>query len=367
MSSLQLSLLAAGAVVIVLVVAYNLWAERRARRRAEEAFAGRSGDALFEAVPVRREPTLGELPSLPAADLDEPIMAREATLPTPAPAVVVAEELQAPGGPAAEISSRIDTVAVVLADDPIMEEQLEPLRDVLVQHTTPVHVEGIVDEQWHPVESSPRKSWRELRVGLQLASRGGPVSEEELERFNQVIAQFAESVNAVSQREAPATAAARARELDAFCAEADIEVAINVIGQFGATFAMSRVKQLALDNAFSETGSGDLVRFGADGMPEIVLRRFGDAPGKANAAYAQGLTFALDVPHVADGPAVLAEISRLAEAFARALGGQVVDDNRKPLTEAGIASIRRSLERVFHDMEANGIPAGSPLARRLFS
>ena len=366
MSSLQLSLLAAGAVVIVLVIAYNLWAERRARRRAEQAFEGRAGDALFEAVPARREPTMGELPSIPAADLDEPVLAPAAPLPPPAPAAAV-EELQAPSGPAAEISSRIDTVAVILADDPIMEEQLEPLRDVLVQHSTPVHVEGIVDEQWHPVESSPKKSWRELRVGLQLASRNGPVGEEELERFNQVIAQFAESVSAVSQREAPATAAARARELDAFCADADIEVAINVIGQFGATFAMPRVKQLALDHGFSETGSGDLVRFGTDGMPEILLRRFGDAPGKANAAYAQGLTFALDVPHVADGPAVLAEISRLAETFARALGGQVVDDNRKPLTEAGIASIRRSLERVFHDMEANGIPAGSPLARRLFS
>jgi hypothetical protein len=283
----------------------------------------------------------------------------------PTPAAV--EELQAPSGPAAEISSRIDTVAVVLADDPIMEEQLEPLRDALVRHTTPVHLEGIVDEQWHPVESSPKKSWRELRVGLQLASRKGPVSEEELERFNREIAQFAEGVNAVSQREAAATALARALELDRFCADADIEVALNVIGQFGATFALTRVKQLALDHGFSETGAGELARFGPDGAPEITIRRFGDAPGKANAPYTQGLTFALDVPQVADGPSVLAEMSRLAETFARSLGGQVVDDNRKPLTEAGIASIRRSLERVFHEMEANGIPAGSPLARRLFS
>jgi len=60
-------------------------------------------------------------------------------------------------------------------------------------------------------------------------------------------------------------------------------------------------------------------------------------------------------------------MTQLAETFARMLGGQVVDDNRKPLTETGIASIRRSLERVFHEMEANGIPAGGPLARRLFS
>ena len=365
MSRLQLALLALGAVVIVLVLAYNMLTERRARRRAEQAFAGNAGDALFERTPTRREPTMGELPPSVAAD-DDPVLDRE-DAPAPGRDIRAPEELQAPGGPSAQVSSRVDTVAVILADDPIMEEQLDPLYAELSRHTTPVHVEGIVDEQWHPVDSSPKRSWRELRVGLQLASRQGAITEEELERFNQAIAEFAQSVNAVSQREAPSTAAARARELDAFCADADIEVAMNVIGQFGATFAMPRVKQLALDHGFSETASGELVRFGADGVAEIVIRRFADTPGKANPAYATGLTFALDVPHVADAPAVLAEMTQLAETFAGTLGGQVVDDNRKPLTETGIASIRRSLERVFHEMEANGIPAGGPLARRLFS
>ncbi|HZZ92084.1 MAG TPA: cell division protein ZipA C-terminal FtsZ-binding domain-containing protein [Usitatibacter sp.] len=365
MSRLQLALLAAGAVVIVLVIAYNMWTERRARRGAERAFAPGAVDALFDEPGARREPTLGDLPAVtPSHDDEEPVLVPEAHAPGMRTS---GGDLQAPGGPTAEISSRIDTVAVVLADDPIMEEQLEPLREMLSRHTTPVHVEGIVDEQWHPVDASPRRSWRELRVALQLASRGGPVAEEELERFNQAIAQFADGVKAVSQREAPGTAAARARELDRFCAEADIEVAVNVIGQFGATFAMPRVKQLALDHGFSETGSGELVRFAGDGTAEIVIRRFADAPGKAATPYAQGLTFALDVPHVADAPSVLAEMTLLADTFARVLGGQVVDDNRKPLTEPGIASIRRSLERVFHDMEAHGIPAGSPLARRLFS
>ena len=79
MSPLQIGLLAAGAVVIVLVVAYNLWTERRARRRAEQAFAGNAGDALFEMPNARREPTMGELSSMPVGDLSE-ISARLAFL-----------------------------------------------------------------------------------------------------------------------------------------------------------------------------------------------------------------------------------------------------------------------------------------------
>ncbi|MFZ3321877.1 MAG: cell division protein ZipA C-terminal FtsZ-binding domain-containing protein, partial [Usitatibacter sp.] len=83
--------------------------------------------------------------------------------------------------------------------------------------------------------------------------------------------------------------------------------------------------------------------------------------------YYTGLTFALDLPNVPDAPAVLAEMVSTAELFAATLGGQLVDDNRKPLTEHGIVSIRRSLEKIFHDMESQGLPAGGMLARRLFS
>ena len=359
MSELQLAMVAVGVAIVALVAIYNVVQERRARKRAEDNLGDRPPDALFEpqAAEGRREPTLGAMPS-------DFVEAAEETRAAPTAPV---DDLDADAAPTADISNRIDTVAVILADDPVMSEQLQPLVDALGGHTTPVHIEGIVDEQWHPVETSPKRSWRELRVGLQLASRKGPVEEEEIERFTRTIADFAAAVNAVSQREAPSQAAARAKEIDAFCANADIEVAINVVGQYGATFAIPRVKSLALENGLSETASGDLVRFMPDGSPGFVVRRFDAAGTKPSATYYTGLTFALDVPQVSDAPAVLAEMLQVAEIFATALGGQIVDDNRKPLTEAGLASIRRTLEAVYHDMEAHGVPAGSALARRLFA
>lgn len=360
MSDLQLLLIGLGAVVILGVVLYNIWQERGARKRAEKAFGTAIGDALFARnvdASERREPTLGALPPSDVVEAAETMPHR-----------IAPESLEAPGGPAAVISSRIDTVAVILADGPVMREQLDPLLDALQNHTTPVYVEGLVDEQWHPIEGSPRESWRELRVGLQLASRSGPVPETEIERFNNAIAEFAASVDAVSQREAPATAAQRARELDNFCAEADIEVAVNVIGRSGATFATSRVKSLALANGFSETASGELVHYAGNGPPDSVIRRFNDPPGRpANPAYYTGITFALDLPQVADPPRALDRMVQLAEGFGAELGGELVDDNRRPLTAAGIANLRRSLEQIAAEMESQGIPAGSPLARRLFT
>jgi hypothetical protein len=257
---------------------------------------------------------------------------------------------------------------VILADDPVTTEQLEPLRALADAHDTPVHVEGIVDEQWQPVAGSPQKSWRELRVGLQLASRRGALTEDEIERFNQSIADFAGNVGAVSQREAPVAAAARARDLDQFAANADVEVAVNVVGQYGATLAVPRVKALALEHGLSETASGDLVSFAADGTPEFTIRRFDESQAKASPAHPHvGLTFALDLPHVPNPGDALTDMVAIARSMAEQLGGELVDDKRRPLTEAGIASIRRTLDEVVADMEAHGVPAGGALARRLFS
>lgn len=362
MSDLQLALLGIGVVVIAGVVGYNALQERRARARAEKAFGAAPPDVLFDAPGERREPRLGNLDAAdapPAADDAAPVPRAapdEAALDTPVG--------DAPGP---IVSERIDTIAVILADDPVTREQLGPFLDALQDHTTPVNVEGIENEQWLPLEESTRGSWREIRAGLQLASRSGPVNEEEIASFNARVAEFAASVNAVSQREAPAVAAQRAMELDRFCAEADIEVALNVVGQFGATFAMARVKQIALEHGLSETGSGALVAFGRDGHPEFVVRHFDRAGSQSDSSYATGLTLALDVPHVAESTAAFAEMVQLAEAYVAALGGELVDDNRKPLTAAGLAAIGRSVEEVARAMQASGIPAGGALARRLFA
>jgi hypothetical protein len=363
-SDLQLALLGVGAVVIGGVVAYNAMVERRARAKAERAFGTQHPDVLFEEPAARREPTLGRLPEEARA---EPVIGRI----EPATRVGVEEGdslvADAAPGEQASVSNRIDTVAVILADDPVTRERLEPLLDALQVHTTPIHVEGIVDEQWQPVESSGRGSWRELRAGLQLASRSGPLTEEEITTFNETIASYAGSIGAVSQREAPSAAAQRARDLDRFCAEADIEVAVNVVGQFGATFALAKVRQIALEHGLSEVGSGDLVHYAPDGTPAYAVRRFDREGERADASFTHGLTFALDLPHVADPGVAFDAMVALAGACASRLGGELVDDNRKPLSPAGLAAIRRSLEKVFRDMESHGIPAGSALARRLFS
>jgi hypothetical protein len=360
MSDLQLALIALGAVFVAAVAGYNVLQERKARRRAEAAFGGHRADPLLDPDSDRREPTIGGVPDEPAR---EPALGSldELTSPIadPAPAV----EPEPSGG--SILSARIDSIALILADQPVTREQLEPLLDALAAHSAAVAVEGLVEEQWLPVSDAPGGAWRELRAGLQLASRAGPVPEEEIAAFNDTVAGFAASINGVSQRESPALAAARARELDRFCAEADFEVAVNVRTSASSPFGIARVKSLALEHGYAERGDGSFERRLPDGVSSTTLRYADpDAGGKA---WVQGLTFALDVPLVPRPQDALADLAATAGEFARVLGGELVDDARKPLGPAGIAAIRRSLEQVAARMQAQGVPAGGALARRLFA
>ena len=350
MSDLQLWLIGAGAALVALVLALNRVAEWRAGRRAEDAFRAPARDPLTEAGVARVEPTMGEV-SPPAS---------------PEPAAAPPEADSAPTFPDPVLSSAVDTVALVVANDPLTRDLLAPLETALERLQRPVHLEGLEDERWVPLTMSHRDAWREIRAGLQLANRAGPASEEVVNAFNDAVADFATRSGAASQRESPAEAAGRARGLDALCAETDIELVLNVRGRGGATFSVQRVHALAAEEGLEPAGPGRFARMGDDGNAIFGLR-FADVPPPRESSYATGLTFAFDVPHASEPLAALDALAAAAGRFAQALSGEVVDDSGRPLTPAGLAAIRRSLEPVVARLADRGIPAGSPLARRLFS
>ena len=357
MSDLQIGLLVAGIVVVVLVLVWNRIAEARARKRAESLFRAPAADPLVDGDAARREPTLGGLAvSEPEPEEVSPLVPATGSPPAPAD--------ERP--PKAVLSPLVDAVALVIADAPVDRARMGALDRSLEAVGKPVHVEGLEGDRWVPLDTSARDSWRELRFGLQLATRAGPASEEMVAAFNDAVAAFAHAVGAVSQRESPAEAASRARDLDALCAETDVELVINVRGRSGATFAVPRVRELAAAEGLEPAGPGRYARYGDDGVP-IYSLRYADVPPPRDTGYATGLTFAFDVPHAADPLGSLDAVAAAAERFAAALTGDLVDDGGRPLTPAGLAAIRRSLEPVVAKLAERGIPAGSALARRLYS
>lgn len=250
------------------MLGYNYLQERSARRQAERNFASRHPDVLMPEPEVRREPTL------------EP--RRHAPSPGAAPDPHV---------------------------DYIIELSLSPSR-----------------EEWTAVEH--RFGRRALLAGnqaaLQMVTREGVVSEAELLEFRSEVETVATKAGATARSPEMRSALEAAQELDRACVEADIQIAVHVIG-----------------------GSSEVTE-----SPSFQVARRDD-----------GLTFTLDVARTP-------EPSRGYEAMVRAAkqcGGNLIDDNGRPLDDRTLAAIGAQIEAVRQDLLGRGIEPGGPLAQRLFS
>jgi len=311
MSDLQIGLLAAGALVVAGIVAYNAIQERRARRAAERAFRSGHADALMDdGGQRRREPSFDGAPrrdgpleagALPDARLDYVI---ELSLRQLVSAAAVAEHW-------APFEHRFAGRALLAAS---------PDRST-----------------WRPLSAAG--SCAAVRAALQLASRAGPVGEAELIEFRAAVDTLAASVGATVQAPEVKHAVEAARELDQLCADADIQAVLHVVPQPGGAF----------DDAAAAPAAGAQAAF-------TINRREDGA-----------FSLSLDVPRTADvGRGYDAMVVR-ARDLCVSLGGMIVDDNGRALDERALAAIGEQLDAVRETLAARGIEPGGPAALRLFA
>jgi hypothetical protein len=410
-SDFQLALGGAAAAIVVGVLVYNRWQETKYKRRAERAFgvdhpdvlidgAGdnrSASEAMFAPVTAKRdvgservEPHIGdalkraEIAPQPVAPVGtRPISALDVSSPVTADDdfddLTPIGELK-PVTPAMQIEAvhtvpppalhpEIDSMALILADETLSPNQYQPM----VAHTEKlgkgVRWEGLVGGLWQGILRDTHENFRELRAGMQLADRQGAIDQSALAAFNDLIVKFSASVNAVSQREDINVAARRAQAIDAFCADTDIEIAVNVVGKNGGTFAVTKLRGLAESKGMLAIDSGEYVMRDDRGHLLFTLRNFDPAepPGiKRSTGYIAGLTFALDVPRTPNAHRIFEQMFNLANQFADVMQGEVVDDNRRTLTANGRKVIADTIVHISTEMEAKGIEPGSTTALRLY-
>jgi hypothetical protein len=172
------------------------------------------------------------------------------------------------------------------------------------------------------------------RAGLQLVSRNGVVGDAELIEFRSMVETLAAPLAAAVRAPDMRQALEAARALDRICADADIQVALHVVG-IGT--APAPFGEMSGDQAFQAAARED------------------------------GVTLTLDVARTAQPARSYEAMARAGQALARQRGGRVVDDEGRALDERSLAAIGRQLDAVCQRLAASGIEPGSPLALRLFS
>jgi FtsZ-interacting cell division protein ZipA len=376
MSELQLGLLVIGAVVVIAVLAYNKWQEVRYRREAEQAFGVGHDDVLMapsgqESVVTSSQEALQEStpseqteriePTLDGVDSGAESAGSTVNIPEAVPAATVA--------PLAILNGGLDHILEMAGRSPIDGARaITRAAELLQNFSHPVYLEilDVDHDRWTAL--THERTGKQLRAGLQLVSRRGAVTSDEIDRFSQAVGLLAQELGAVVGRSAQ-PAQAIARDLDRFCGEVDIQIAINVVSA-GNPFTGPALRDFATARGFSLDGDGRFHCRDTLGREMCTIQNAGNAAfvaGSLDTLNTIAVTVELDVPRAPGNLQAFDDCVAIARQLAAALGGQLADDNGVPLTEAGLAAIRTQLEPIYAAMTAKGIPAGSPQALRLFS
>lgn len=396
MNELQLSLLAIGAVVVISVLAFNRWQERKFRRQAEQRFPSQHDDVLLNesvAAPERVEPVLDEPPAHQVDEDDEPALMAEAMVaeeaaPPPHQEAVEAEPLEEPAPariPAAQPvaaapesaadapDAATEYVAMLSVGDPVSARALVQVLQQLKGSAKPLRWLGQCDraQTWGDVaQAAPGTEYVKLAACLQLADRNGPVRAEELDDFCDMAQAVAANLYAVIDCPDKAAAVAAAVELDQFCADVDVLIGINLISKDGSPFAGTKLRGLAESAGMKLAADGNFHYVNDQGAELFALGNLEPTPFAVESMKhlsTHGVTFLFDVPKAAGGAQAFNQMLLTVKQFTGPLSALMVDDNRRELTDTGIDKIRQQLMAIFLNMEQHGTPAGGARARRLFA
>ncbi|WP_324780469.1 cell division protein ZipA C-terminal FtsZ-binding domain-containing protein [Thiobacillus sedimenti] len=389
MSDLQIGLLAVGGVVVAAVLVFNWIQERRFRKQADAAFRTPAGDALMQGgVPAqdsreRVEPSLDER----AFDADDADVHVQLSGAVPATPVEAAPSGRAEPAPAAAQPSRTSAQAPAAPAAPY---------DELIEYRARIGGEGVVASALAGAYSQTRalgkavrwaglpagmsaweefQPWRDVRyqqlvVTMQLADRNGAVQEEQLAALCDVLQTAAQANGLRLACDDMVDALERAQAIDRFCVDVDVLIGLNVVARGEGAVNLARIVHEAETSGMALGADGVFQLLDSRGEPLYALCNHDAEPfvaGMVEGQTSQGVTLQFDVPRVPDGLKVFDGMVAFGRRLANEVGGILVDDNLRPLTDAGIEKIRSQLQQIYERMEARGVPSGSRRSLRLFS
>lgn len=385
-SPLQLGLIVAGVALVVGVMIYNWWLERRVRRRIEttfrkpaEALAGGGGGA------TRVEPTLRGAGDVPDNALPAYRTAESGSTFTPPMEVIEHDAAEAVVSQAVPLTPTIvgSEGATGRAPDPEIESivTLQPARPVGVGAVAAgLHARlgkrlrwfgrTMPEGPWHLLATETRGEFVELAACLLLADRNGAASRAQLDTFLRVMGDLAPHLPAAMSVGDVAAEAERAEALDRLCADVDVQVGLTVLVKDNGSVAGTRLRGVAEAAGFKLAPGGKFEWVQEDTGTVLYaltnLRNEPFTPDTLRLSATNGIVLVLDVPRVADPPRTFDQMKLTAKRLAHNLGAELVDDNKRALDDAALASIRKQVEAAAEALRETGIEPGSPRALALF-
>ena len=409
MTSLQIGLIVAGVLLVIGVIVYNNWQERRLKRETARTPVGdpgasrasgrveptlRGGSVAGDGVAAFRpdsaaagtfEPPLDVIPPPVAEPPEAPGTAAYASRPTS-----TALDAEDSGGEAAASSSTLSPVRAGggARQASMPDHEIECL--IPLHPAAPVAAGAIAAglqarigkalrwfgrpdprSDWQRLASDTPGRFAEIVACLLLADRNGPASRAQIDTFVRVVGDIAPTLPAAFTPPDIAREIARAESLDRLCAELDVQIGLTVQKPDPGSIPGTRLRGVAEAAGFRLAPGG---RFECaheeTGAVMYTLQNLRPDPFTVESlrlTATNGVVLVLDVARNADPARAFDQMKLAAKRMAVTLGGVLVDDNHRPLDDAAFAAIREQVEGAAEALRAVHIEPGSARALALFS
>lgn len=341
MSDLKIALVALGTILILLVLLFNWWQDRRVRNTMKDKLPEAPADPLMSQLDTaRREPTVRIAETL-AQPKSEP--------------AVLAEDIDA----ATEAVIDVQFPKAVAGD-----ELMDLLRAYLRVETKPVRLFALSSQGEHHAYPHKEETYVSMQLAVLLANRKGPISEIDWSRLWMAAQNLAQQLDGTVDGPEQNEVIERAQQLDALCATLDAQVGLSL--RLPEPLPTSEVLQVAINAGFMEYGK-QLGWLASSGIPRFTLLFDGKAALDLHSAQVSRLDMLLDVPNSPKDENAFSRMATVGRDLALRLEADLIDDHGQLLTDLFDEEIDRQLYEIYEQLEAAGFKAGETRTLRVFS
>ena len=351
MSDLQIGLIALGVLLILLVLGFNWWQDRRVRRKMQSHFPTSEQDPCW--APGRLRPPARRVAS-------RAWRRRRARIPnspcrwTPA---------ATPTMPRSRIPPAKSSSRFISPNRPVVP-MCCPTCKACAMSAASRCVFATTDQGRHRARIHAGESYAAMSLAVLLANRSGPLTAIEWSQAWARAQDLAERFEATIEGPDQQAVLEQAARLDDTCAALDTQVGLTLL--LGGAQPAAEVLNVARDTGFVADGSR-LAWPSDNGVAHFTLSRADGAAFDAGMGGIERLYLLLDVPCSPADSRAFGRMVEVGRELAARLRAELVDDQGKPLADGSETVIDERLQVLFGQLEQAGLPAGSARAQRVFA
>lgn len=341
MSDLKIALVALGAILILLVLLFNWWQDRRVRNTMKDKLPEAPADPLMSQLEAeRREPTVRIAETL-AQPKTEP--------------AILAEDIDA----ATEAVIDVQFPKAVAGD-----ELMDLLRAYLRVETKPVRLFALSSQGEHHAYPHEEETYVSMQLAVLLANRKGHLSEIDWSRLWMAAQNLAQQLDGTVDGPEQQAVIERAQQLDALCANLDAQVGLSL--SLSEPLPTSEVRQIAMSAGFMEYGK-QLGWLASSGIPRFTLLFDGKPALDLHSAQVNRLDLLLDIPNSPKDEHAFSRMATVGRDLALRLDAELIDDQGQALTDHYDDEIDQQLYQIYEQLEEAGFRAGETRTLRVFT